>query len=58
MVVEMKYFLGLTDEEAADALGMPQRTMQRMWRNARHWLFARTDRSSPRRDDTNEQSAG
>ena len=32
MVVELKFFLGLTDEEAADMLGMKLRTMQRMWR--------------------------
>jgi RNA polymerase sigma factor (TIGR02999 family) len=43
MVVEMKYFLGLTDEEAADAMGLKLRTMQRMWRDARQWLFARMD---------------
>src|SRR5438034_7877180 len=30
MLVEVKYFLGLTDEEAAEALNMKQRTMQRM----------------------------
>jgi RNA polymerase sigma factor (TIGR02999 family) len=38
-VVEVKYFLGLTDEEAADALGLKLRTMQRMWFDARQWLF-------------------
>ena len=38
-VVELKFFLGLTDEEAADMLGMKLRTMQRMWRDARIWLF-------------------
>jgi RNA polymerase sigma factor (TIGR02999 family) len=42
MVVEVKCFLGLTDEEAADALGIPPRTLQRMWRDARKWLFERT----------------
>ena len=42
MVVEVKCFLGFTDEEAADALGIPQRTLQRMWRDARKWLFERT----------------
>jgi DNA-directed RNA polymerase specialized sigma24 family protein len=42
-VVEVKYFLGLTDEEAAEALGTPLRTLQRMWREARQWLFERTD---------------
>ncbi len=38
-LVEVKYFLGLTDDEAADALGMKLRSMQRMWRDARQWLF-------------------
>jgi RNA polymerase sigma factor (TIGR02999 family) len=51
-LVEVKYFLGLTDEEAADALGLTLRTMQRMWRDARRWLFEQTGFSSA------EQSAG
>src|ERR1700761_4692356 len=38
-LVEMKYFLGLTDEEVADAMGIKLRTMQRMWRDTRQWLF-------------------
>jgi len=38
-LVEAKYFLGLSDEEAAEALGMKLRTMQRMWLDARQWLF-------------------
>jgi RNA polymerase sigma factor (TIGR02999 family) len=42
-LVEVKYFLGLTDEEAADALGMKLRTMQRMWLDARKWLFEHTE---------------
>jgi RNA polymerase sigma factor (TIGR02999 family) len=42
-IVEVKYFLGLTDDEAADALGMKLRTMQRMWLDAREWLFAHAD---------------
>jgi RNA polymerase sigma factor (TIGR02999 family) len=40
-VVEVKYFLGLTDEEAADALDISLRTLQRRWRDARQWLFER-----------------
>ena len=39
MVVEVKYFPGLTDEEAAEALGVKLRTLQRTWRDARQWLF-------------------
>ena len=42
-VVEVKYFLGLTDEEAADALGMKLRTMQRIWLDARQWLFTNAE---------------
>jgi RNA polymerase sigma-70 factor, ECF subfamily len=45
MVVEVKCFLGLTDEEAAAALGMPPRTLQRMWRDARKWLFEQKESS-------------
>jgi RNA polymerase sigma factor (TIGR02999 family) len=42
MVVEMKFFLGLTDEEVAEAMGVKLRTMQRTWSDARRWLFTRT----------------
>ena len=52
-LVEVKYFLGLTDEEAADAMGLKLRTMQRMWGDARQWLFehmqaAGTDKAKER----------
>ena len=40
-IVELKYFLGLTDEEAADALGVPLRTVQRDWFRAKRWLLDR-----------------
>ena len=40
-IVELKYFLGLTDEEVADALDLSLRTMQREWLRARVWLFNR-----------------
>jgi RNA polymerase sigma factor (TIGR02999 family) len=42
-VIELKYFLGLTDDEAADMMQLKVRTMQRMWRDARQWLFERMD---------------
>ncbi len=38
-LVELKYFLGLSDEEAAETMGIKLRTMQRMWKDARRWLF-------------------
>jgi RNA polymerase sigma-70 factor, ECF subfamily len=40
-VIELKFFLGLTDEEAASALGLKLRTFQRTWQDARQWLFER-----------------
>jgi RNA polymerase sigma factor (TIGR02999 family) len=42
-LVELKFFLGLTDEEAADVLGIKLRTVQRMWHDARRWLFERME---------------
>jgi RNA polymerase sigma factor (TIGR02999 family) len=41
-LVKLKYFVGLTDKEAAETLGIKLRTMQRMWAGARQWLFDRT----------------
>ena len=38
-LVELKYFLGLNDDEAADTLGIKLRSMQRIWHEARQWLF-------------------
>ena len=51
-LVEVKYFLGLNDEEAAATLGMKTRTMQRMWAEARQWLFQQVEGQNAR------QSAG
>jgi len=38
-MVELKYYMGFTDEEAAEALHLPLRTAQRRWLEARKWLF-------------------
>jgi RNA polymerase sigma-70 factor (ECF subfamily) len=40
-VVELKFFLGMTDAEAADALGLTLHTFQREWFRARRWMFER-----------------
>jgi DNA-directed RNA polymerase specialized sigma24 family protein len=40
-VVELKFFLGLTDQEAAGALDLTLHTFQREWSRARRWLFER-----------------
>jgi len=40
-VVELKFFLGFTDQEAAETMSVSLRTTQRMWADARQWLFRR-----------------
>ena len=40
-VVELRYFGGLTIEEASDALGMSLATLKRDWQFARAWLHER-----------------
>jgi DNA-directed RNA polymerase specialized sigma24 family protein len=40
-VVELKFSLGLTDDEAAEALNLRLRSLQREWHRARKWLFER-----------------
>ena len=45
-IVELKYFVGLTDEETSQALGLRLRTMQRQFSDARRWLFERLNPST------------
>lgn len=40
-VVELKFFLGMTDAEGAAALNITLHTFQREWYRARKWLFQR-----------------
>ena len=40
-VVELKYSLGLNDQETAEAMGIRLRTVQRMCSDARQWLSER-----------------
>ena len=46
-VVELLFFGGMTEEEAAEALGVSARTVKRDWRTARAWLH--TQMSEPPR---------
>jgi RNA polymerase sigma factor (TIGR02999 family) len=41
LIVELKYFLGLADNETAEVLGLRLRTMQRQFSDARRWLMER-----------------
>jgi RNA polymerase sigma factor (TIGR02999 family) len=38
-LVKLRFFAGLTQEEAANALGIARRTADRYWAFARSWLF-------------------
>ena len=49
-VVELKFFLGMTDDEAADVLGVKLRSLQRMWHEARRWLFERMETRREQQD--------
>jgi RNA polymerase sigma factor (sigma-70 family) len=37
-LVKLRYFVGMTLEEAAEALGISERTAKRCWAFARAWL--------------------
>lgn len=39
MLVELKFFVGLTEEEAAEVLKVSVPTVKRDWKRARAWLF-------------------
>ena len=37
--IQLRFFAGMTNEEAALALGIPERTARRQWSFARAWLY-------------------
>ena len=47
-LVELRFFAGLTSEEAAQALGISLATANREWAHAKAWLSLRLKRSGPR----------
>ena len=38
-LVKLRYFVGMTNEEAAEVLGISPRTAKYYWTHARAWLF-------------------
>ncbi len=38
-VVKLRYFVGMTNVEAAQALGLSERTVKNYWSHARAWLY-------------------
>ena len=43
-VVKLKFFVGLSEREAAEVLGVSERTVERRWAYAQAWLFERLER--------------
>jgi DNA-directed RNA polymerase specialized sigma24 family protein len=43
-VVHLRFFAGLSEERAADALGISRATAARYWKYARAWLFDAVER--------------
>jgi len=44
--IQLRFFSGLTNDEAAGALGIPERTARRHWSFARAWLYRELRRDS------------
>jgi DNA-directed RNA polymerase specialized sigma24 family protein len=45
-VVELKFFVGLTIQEAADVLRVSHATLEREWATAKAWLYRRLARGT------------
>jgi RNA polymerase sigma factor (TIGR02999 family) len=45
-VVMLKYFSGLTNQEAAETLGISESTVERHWFDAKRWLFKKVQASA------------
>jgi RNA polymerase sigma factor (TIGR02999 family) len=44
-LVKLRYFIGLTNDEAAEALGIATRTAKYYWTHARAWLYREIGRA-------------
>ena len=47
-LVKLRYFVGMTLAEAAEALGISERTADNYWAHARAWLYREIKRSADR----------
>ena len=49
-LVKLRYFSGLSHQQAAEALGITRRVADRLWAVAKAWLYQRLQQTSPRPD--------
>jgi RNA polymerase sigma factor (TIGR02999 family) len=56
-LVNLRFFAGLTQAEAAELLGLPRRTADRHWAYARAWLFDRLRPGVSRSPAESEETA-
>jgi RNA polymerase sigma factor (TIGR02999 family) len=56
-LVNLRFFAGLTQAEAAELLGLPRRTADRHWAYARAWLFDRLRPSAADSPAASEKTA-
>lgn len=46
-LVKLRYFVGMTNDEAAEALGIAPRTAKYYWTHARAWLYREINSTTP-----------
>jgi len=56
--VKLRFFAGFTTEEAAQALGVHERTARRHWKFARGWLYAELRSDLAERSDSHYRGFG
>lgn len=47
-IVELRFFVGLSERQIAEAMGLSERTIKREWQIARAWLHGQLGESRPR----------
>jgi RNA polymerase sigma factor (TIGR02999 family) len=57
-IVNLRYFVGLTEREVAEVLGLSLSTIEREWRYCRRWLFTQIKEQDPEPDNDSRCSPG
>ena len=54
--MKLRYFVGMTHQEAAGALGIGRRTADRLWTVARAWLYQQLTRGDTQLEGTDSDA--